>query len=87
VEVHIASINPGVHTPFTWYSSTKGVSKIGEYDIGHIFRLYKYIDDLISKKDKLASSTSKQKKKKALRIDNTISHMQKKIKQLQNEIH
>ncbi|CAG8631158.1 transposase [Rhizophagus irregularis DAOM 181602=DAOM 197198] len=45
------------------------------------------MNDLISKKDKLASSTSKRKKKKALRVNNAISHMRKKIKQLQNEIH
>lgn len=52
-----------MRTPFTWYSSTKGVGKIGEYDIGRIFRLCKYMDDLISKKDRLANSTSKRKKK------------------------
>ena len=45
------------------------------------------MDNLISKKDKLASSTSKQKKKKALHVDKTIFCMQKKIKQLQNEIY
>ena len=67
-----------VHHSFTWYSSTKGVGKIGEYDIGRIFRLCKYMDDLISKKDRLTNSTSKRKKKKALRVDNAISHMQKK---------
>ncbi|CAG8586808.1 13047_t:CDS:2, partial [Cetraspora pellucida] len=47
------------------YSSTKGVGKIEEHDIGCIFRLCKHIDDLILKKDKLASSISKRKKKKA----------------------
>jgi len=86
-EVHVVSIDPGVRTPFTWYSSTKGAGKIGEDDIGRIFRLCKHMDDLISKKDKLESSTSKRKKKKALRVGNAIFHMQKKIKQLQNEIH
>jgi len=45
------------------------------------------MDDLISKKDRLANSTSKQKKKKALRVDKAIFFMQKKIRQLQNEIH
>ena len=45
------------------------------------------MNDLISKKDKLASSTSKQKKKKALHVDKAIFRMQRKIKQLQNEIH
>ena len=49
-EVHVVSIDPGVRTPFTWYSSTKGVGKIGENDIGRIFRLCKYIDNLISKR-------------------------------------
>ena len=58
-EVYVVSIDLGVRIPFTWYSSTKGVGKIGEYDIGRIFRLCKYMDDLISKKDRLANSTSK----------------------------
>ncbi|GES77853.1 transposase [Rhizophagus clarus] len=65
----------------------KRCDKIGKYDIKHIFYSYKHIDDLISKKDKLASSTSKQKKKKTLYIDNAISHMQKNIKHLQNKIY
>ena len=85
-EIHVVSIDPGVRTPFTWYSPTKGVGKIGEYDIGHIFCLCKHMDNLISKKDKLASSTSKRKKKKALRVDKAIFRMQQ-IRQLQNEIH
>ena len=63
------------------------MGKIGEYDIGCIFHLCKHMDNLISKKDKLASSTSKRKKKKALCVDKAIFHMRKKIKQLQNEIH
>src|SRR6185295_3046602 len=86
-DVHVVSIDPGVRTPFTWYSSTKGVGKIGEHDIGRIFRLCKHMDDLISKKDKLASSISKRKKKKALRVDKAIFRMQRKIRQLQDEIH
>ena len=32
--VHAVSINPGVRIPFTWYSPTKGVGKISQYDIG-----------------------------------------------------
>ena len=32
--VHAVSIDSGVRTPFTWYSPTKGVGKIGQYDIG-----------------------------------------------------
>lgn len=86
-EVHVVSIDPGVRTPFTWYSSTKGAGKIGEYDIGRIFRLCKHMDDLISKKDRLASSISKRKNKKALRVDKAIFRIQRKVKRLQNEIH
>ena len=58
-EVYVVSIDPGVCTSFTWYFSTKGVNKIGEYDIGCIFYLCKHMDNLISKKDKLVFSTSK----------------------------
>ncbi|CAG8552458.1 17175_t:CDS:1, partial [Gigaspora rosea] len=36
-DIHVVSIDPGVRTPFTWYSPTEGVGKIGEYDIGRIF--------------------------------------------------
>ena len=47
------SINPDVRTPFTWYSPTKGVGKIDQYDIGRIIRLCKHMDNLLSIKDKL----------------------------------
>ena len=49
--VHVVSIDPGIHTPFTWYSPIKGVGKIGQYDIGQIICLCKYIDNLHSIKD------------------------------------
>ncbi|CAG8568043.1 15412_t:CDS:2, partial [Cetraspora pellucida] len=67
--IHAVSIDPGVRTPFTWYSPTKDAGKIGNYDIGRIYRLCKYMDDLISKKDKLSNSKSKRKKKKASRLN------------------
>ena len=85
--VHAVSIDPGVRTPFTWYSPTKGVGKIGQYDIGRIIRLCKYMDNLHSIRDKLAASNSKRKNKKALRLDNAISQMIRKIKHLQSEMH
>ena len=85
--IHAVSIDPGVRTPFTWYSPTKGVGKIGEHDISRIVRLCMYMDNLISKKDQLIISTSKRKKKKAKRINNAIFRMWRKIIHLQNEIH
>jgi putative transposase len=60
--IHAVSIDPGVRTPFTWYSPTKGVGKIGEHDIGRIVRLCTYMDKLISQKNKFNGSTSKRKK-------------------------
>ncbi|RIB09344.1 hypothetical protein C2G38_2108834, partial [Gigaspora rosea] len=42
-DVHVVSIDPGVRTLFTWYSLTKGVGKIGEYDIGRNLRLCKWM--------------------------------------------
>src|SRR5581483_5470191 len=80
------SIDPGVRTPFTWYSPTKGVGKIGQYDIGRIIRPCKHMDNLLSIKDKLAASSSKRKKKQALRLDKAISRMRRKIKHLQSEL-
>jgi putative transposase len=85
--IHAVSIDPGIRTPFTWYSPTKGVGKIGGNDIGRIVRICKYMDDLISKKDHLATSTSKRKKKKAKRLETAIFRMRRKIKHLQSEIH
>ncbi|CAG8580437.1 6062_t:CDS:2 [Cetraspora pellucida] len=85
--IHAVSIDPGVRTPFTWYSPTKGAGKIGNRDIGRIYRLCKYMDDLISRKDKLSNSKSKRKKKKASRLDKAVHRMRRKIYRLQNEIH
>ena len=73
--IHAVSIDLGVRTPFTWYSPIKGVGKIGEHDISQIVRLCMYMDDLISKKDRLIILTSKCKKKKAKRINNAIVQM------------
>lgn len=85
--IHAVSIDLRVRIPFTWYSPTKGVGKIGGHDISQIVRLCIYMDNLTSKKDQLIISTSKCKKKKAKRINNTIFRMRQKIIHLQNEIH
>lgn len=45
------------------------------------------MDNLISKKDRLTSSISKRKKKKALRVDKAIFRMKRKINQLRDEVH
>ena len=82
--IHAVSIDSGVRTPFTWYSPTKGVGKIGQYDIGRIICLCKHMDNLHSIKDKLAASSSKRKKKQASRLDKAISRMRRKIK---SELH
>jgi len=74
----VVSIDPGVRTPFTWYSPTKGMGKIGENDVGRLIRLCKHVDNLISEKDRLKSSTSKRKKKKASRVDRAIHRLQRK---------
>ena len=85
--IHAVSIDPGVRTPFTWYSPTKGVGKIGEHDIGRIVRLCTYMDKLISQKNKFNGSTSKRKKNKAKRLDKAVACMRRKIFHLQNKIH
>src|ERR1044072_281502 len=85
--IHAVSIDPGVRTPFTWYSPTKGVGKIGEHDIGRIVRLCAYMDKLLSQKDRFNSSTSKCKKRKANRLDKAVACMGRKIAHLQNKIH
>ena len=84
--IHAVSIDPGVRTPFTWYSPTKGVGKIGEHDIGRIVRLCTYMDKLISQESKFNRSTSKRKKNKAKRLNKAVACMRRKNFHLQNEI-
>ena len=45
------------------------------------------MDNLLSIKDKLTASSSKRKKKQALRLDKAIFRMRRKIKHLQSEVH
>ena len=85
--IHAVSIDPGDLTPFTWYSPTKGVGIISQYDIRRIIRLCKHMDNLLSIMDKLAASSSKRKKKQASRLDKAISRMRRRIKHLQSELH
>ncbi|PKB97650.1 hypothetical protein RhiirA5_432718 [Rhizophagus irregularis] len=85
--LHVVSIDPGIRFPFTWYSPSKGVGKIGTNDIGRIVRTCAFMDKLHSKKDKLYASTSKRKKAKAKRIDKAIARMRRNIQHLQTEIH
>ncbi|KAG9300939.1 hypothetical protein G9A89_004997 [Geosiphon pyriformis] len=51
------SFDPGVRTLFTWHSPTKGTGKTGEHSVGRIVCIFKYLDDLICKKDKLKDYT------------------------------
>src|SRR4051794_31934373 len=85
--VRAVAIDPGVRTPFTWYSPSKGVGKIGEHDIGRITRLCHKMDDLISRKDKCAASSSKRKQKKARRLNIAVARMRRRIKSLRMEVH
>jgi IS605 OrfB family transposase len=85
--IHAVSIDPGVRTPFTWYSPTKGTGKIGNRDIGRVVRLCQYMDDLISRMDRLKASSSKRKQRKAKRLAAAVARMRRDIIRLQNEIH
>ena len=73
--IHAVSIDPGVRTLFAWYSLTKGVGKLANTTLKQIIRLCKHMDNLFSIKDALAASSSKRKKKKALRLDKAIFRM------------
>ena len=85
--VHAVSIDPGVRTPFTWYSPTKGTGKIGHHDVGRVVRLCQHMDNLISKMDRLNETSSKRKKRKAKRLAAAVARMRHMIVHLQNEIH
>ena len=50
-------------------------------------RLCLHADKLTSARDKLKSSISKRKQKKAKRIDDAISRIFRRIKNLRNELH
>jgi transposase len=85
--LHAVAIDPGIRTPFTWYSPTKGVGKIGQHDMGRIARLCQHTDNLISRKDKLAASNSRRKQRKARRLAAAVARMQRKLLRLRTEIH
>ena len=85
--IHAVSIDPGVRTPFTWYSPTKGTGKIGQNDIGRIIRICEHMDALISKRDQLTASSSKRKRHKAVRLGHAVARMCHRVYHLQSEVH
>ncbi|RHZ86424.1 hypothetical protein Glove_51g52 [Diversispora epigaea] len=70
------AIDPGVRTPF--------VTEVDKNDAQRLVRLCLHADKL---RDRLKSSISKRKKKKAKRIDKVISRIFRKIKNLRNKLH
>jgi putative transposase len=76
------SIDPGVRTMLTVYSPSYGVCyKIGQGDIGRIFRLCKGLDRLIS----LTESSSTKQSRKRMRRAQTV--MRARIQHLVKEVH
>ncbi|CDH52277.1 predicted protein [Lichtheimia corymbifera JMRC:FSU:9682] len=79
--VHVASIDPGVRAPHTWYSPSKGAAKMAH---GSIARLYKYCEEkdiAISKRAKLKGV----QKKSFTRYSKQINKIQKRIEDLQRD--
>lgn len=85
--LHVVSIDPGVRTPFTWYSPSKGAGKVGHMDKGRLMRLGHHLDDLISRMTVCRNSHSKRKNKKAQRMRHAAARMRRQIHRLQTEIH
>lgn len=85
--LHIVSIDPGVRTPFTWYSPSKGAGKIGHMDKGRIMRLGCHLDDLLSRMTLCQNSPSKRKRRKAQRMRHAAARMRRQVHRLQTEIH
>lgn len=83
----VVSIDPGVRTPFTWYSPTKGAGKIGDGDKSRMIRMGLKLDDLVSRMDWFSKSTSKRKRKMSKRMRNAAARARLDIKHLQQEIH
>lgn len=75
----VVAVDPGVRT-FATFFSTRECGKLGEHDIGRIYRLCFFLDDLYSR----ASSAGEQRKRRMLRA---ASRIRKKIKNLVAELH
>lgn len=86
-DLHVVSIDPGVRTPFTWYSPSKGAGKVGHMDKGRLMRLGHHLDVLISRMAVYRNSHSKRKNKKAQRMRHAAARMRRQIHRLQTEIH
>jgi len=78
----IASIDPGVRTFLTIYSSQVGVAyKLGDNDIGRIMRLGYWLDKLISKLSSVKKHSQRRRVKRAI-----LRHRQR-IKHIVDEVH
>jgi putative transposase len=78
-QARIVALDPGVRTFITFFAENV-FGKIGESDIGRIYRLCFWLDDAYSK-------LSKQKGRHKYRLKRAIGRMRAKIKNLVNELH
>lgn len=76
----VVSIDPGIRTFITWYSSTHGHGHFGKDDIRRIVRLCLYLDALVS----LATRVNARRRKK---LKKAQARLRQKIKDLVQEVH
>jgi putative transposase len=77
----VAALDPGVRTFHTIYDSTGCIFEVGKNDIGRIYRLCYYLDNLESR------ITSASSKKQKYRMRNAALRMRLRIRNLVDECH
>jgi putative transposase len=86
----IAAIDPGVRAPFTLYDPSGTLIEFGRGDIGQLYRLCHYLDQLRSKIDRLrqdAAKTKQQLHRTRWRMRKAWRRASRRLRSLVDELH